>query len=198
MYADVRELTAEQLRADLGYLPDVVVGSPPCQEISAANTKERALRTITCSGNGRGRLTGVYRLVELGILVLPSPHRPQANSKQPRELGGVHRERRETPRLFGIRWMECRALPCLLDHNSAREQFGVRPLPTQHTSAIYAEQPRYGAIARTARKKRAKSPGVELRGPANSTSGYSSGHGLPPAGQKTLFSIGGTKTYLRL
>lgn len=37
MYADVRELTAERLRADLGYLPDAVVGSPPCQEISAAN-----------------------------------------------------------------------------------------------------------------------------------------------------------------
>jgi site-specific DNA-cytosine methylase len=39
MYADVRELSATRLIGDLGYLPDVVVGSPPCQEISAANSK---------------------------------------------------------------------------------------------------------------------------------------------------------------
>jgi DNA (cytosine-5)-methyltransferase 1 len=39
MYADVRELDAEQLRRDLRYLPDVIVGSPPCQAISAANSK---------------------------------------------------------------------------------------------------------------------------------------------------------------
>jgi DNA (cytosine-5)-methyltransferase 1 len=39
MYDDARELTAERLGNDLGYLPEVVVGSPPCQEISAANSK---------------------------------------------------------------------------------------------------------------------------------------------------------------
>lgn len=39
MYRDVRDLTAEHLQNDLGYLPDVIVGSPPCQEISAANSK---------------------------------------------------------------------------------------------------------------------------------------------------------------
>lgn len=37
IYDDIRTLTAARLRADLGYLPDTVVGSPPCQEISAAN-----------------------------------------------------------------------------------------------------------------------------------------------------------------
>lgn len=39
LYADVRDVTAARLRADLGYLPDVVVGSPPCQDISAANSR---------------------------------------------------------------------------------------------------------------------------------------------------------------
>jgi len=39
LYADVRDVTATRLRADLGYLPDVVVGSPPCQDISAANSR---------------------------------------------------------------------------------------------------------------------------------------------------------------
>lgn len=43
MYSDVRDLTADRLRADLGYLPDIVVGSPPCQEISAANTAGRGI-----------------------------------------------------------------------------------------------------------------------------------------------------------
>jgi site-specific DNA-cytosine methylase len=43
MYADVRELTADRLRADLGYLPDAVVGSPPCQELSAANSKGKGI-----------------------------------------------------------------------------------------------------------------------------------------------------------
>lgn len=37
LYADVRDVTAARLRSDLGYLPDIVVGSPPCQDISAAN-----------------------------------------------------------------------------------------------------------------------------------------------------------------
>jgi len=39
MYSDVRDLTAERIGNDLGYLPDILVGSPPCQEISAANCK---------------------------------------------------------------------------------------------------------------------------------------------------------------
>src|SRR5262249_35867014 len=39
MYENVVDLTADRLRADLGYLPNVVVGSPPCQEISTANCK---------------------------------------------------------------------------------------------------------------------------------------------------------------
>ena len=39
IYDDVRTLGAAQLVRDLGWLPDVVVGSPPCQDISSANTK---------------------------------------------------------------------------------------------------------------------------------------------------------------
>lgn len=37
MYADVRCLTASRLLADLGRLPDWIVGSPPCQDASSAN-----------------------------------------------------------------------------------------------------------------------------------------------------------------
>lgn len=43
MYDDVRTLTGEQLLRDLGFLPRVVVGSPPCQDISAANTKGKGV-----------------------------------------------------------------------------------------------------------------------------------------------------------
>lgn len=42
MYDDVRELTGDRLQRDLGFLPSVIVGSPPCQEISSAN----------CAGEG--------------------------------------------------------------------------------------------------------------------------------------------------
>lgn len=37
MFDDVRAVTADALRARLGSLPDVVVGSPPCQDASVAN-----------------------------------------------------------------------------------------------------------------------------------------------------------------
>lgn len=37
MFDDVRAVTADALRGRLGYLPEIVVGSPPCQDISAAN-----------------------------------------------------------------------------------------------------------------------------------------------------------------
>jgi len=37
IYDDVNTLTGERIQRDLGFLPDVVVGSPPCQDISAAN-----------------------------------------------------------------------------------------------------------------------------------------------------------------
>lgn len=43
VYDDVRTLTAERLLADLGRLPSVVVGSPPCQDISSANTKGKGV-----------------------------------------------------------------------------------------------------------------------------------------------------------
>ena len=43
LYDDVRTLTADRLLGDLGRLPAVVVGSPPCQDISSANTKGRGV-----------------------------------------------------------------------------------------------------------------------------------------------------------
>lgn len=43
MYDDVRTLTAERILADLGYLPRIVVGSPPCQDVSPANTKGKGV-----------------------------------------------------------------------------------------------------------------------------------------------------------
>ncbi|ABL71445.1 DNA cytosine methyltransferase [Paracoccus denitrificans] len=43
LYADIRDLTATRLVSDLGCLPDIVVGSPPCQDISSANTKGKGI-----------------------------------------------------------------------------------------------------------------------------------------------------------
>lgn len=43
LYDDVRTLTADRLLADLGRLPRYVVGSPPCQDISSANTKGKGV-----------------------------------------------------------------------------------------------------------------------------------------------------------
>ena len=43
VYDDVCTLTADRLVRDLGSLPAVVVGSPPCQDISSANTKGKGV-----------------------------------------------------------------------------------------------------------------------------------------------------------
>ncbi len=43
IYDDVRTLDADQLIRDLGCLPDAIVGSPPCQDISSANTKGKGV-----------------------------------------------------------------------------------------------------------------------------------------------------------
>lgn len=43
MYDDVRSLSASRLVSDLGALPDIIVGSPPCQDASAANTKGKGI-----------------------------------------------------------------------------------------------------------------------------------------------------------
>ncbi len=43
IYDDVCTLTADRLLRDFGFLPDVVVGSPPCQDISSANTKGKGV-----------------------------------------------------------------------------------------------------------------------------------------------------------
>jgi DNA (cytosine-5)-methyltransferase 1 len=43
MYDDVRTLSASRLISNLGVLPDVIVGSPPCQDASLANTKGKGV-----------------------------------------------------------------------------------------------------------------------------------------------------------
>jgi DNA (cytosine-5)-methyltransferase 1 len=43
VYDDVCTLTADRILADLGTLPDIIVGSPPCQDISSANTKGKGV-----------------------------------------------------------------------------------------------------------------------------------------------------------
>lgn len=43
LYDDVRGLDAARLVSDLGILPDIIVGSPPCQDISSANTKGKGI-----------------------------------------------------------------------------------------------------------------------------------------------------------
>lgn len=43
IYSDVRTLTAARLMADLGRLPSVVVGSPPCQDASLANSQGKGV-----------------------------------------------------------------------------------------------------------------------------------------------------------
>ena len=64
LYDDIRGLTAARLVSDLGVLPDIIVGSPPCQDISSANTKgkgiegERSglyLEAVRLVGDGRPR-----------------------------------------------------------------------------------------------------------------------------------------------
>ena len=42
-YDDIRTLSADRIVSDIGYFPPVVVGSPPCQDISSANTKGRGV-----------------------------------------------------------------------------------------------------------------------------------------------------------
>lgn len=42
LYDDVRTITAARLRAD-GVVPDIIVGSPPCQDASAANHKGKGV-----------------------------------------------------------------------------------------------------------------------------------------------------------
>lgn len=58
VYDDVRGLTADRLRADLGFLPDIVVGSPPCQDASSANHYGRGI-----DGERTGLFAEFVRLV---------------------------------------------------------------------------------------------------------------------------------------
>ncbi len=58
MYDDVRSLTADRLLADLGRLPDWIVGSPPCQDASCANAGGRGV-----DGDRTGLFFDAVRLV---------------------------------------------------------------------------------------------------------------------------------------
>lgn len=58
MYDDIRTLTADRLLGDLGYLPDIICGSPPCQDASTANTKGRGV-----DGERTGLFFDAVRLV---------------------------------------------------------------------------------------------------------------------------------------
>lgn len=51
LYPDVAGLSATRLLADVGHLPFAIVGSPPCQDVSAANVRGRGLDGAR-SGNG--------------------------------------------------------------------------------------------------------------------------------------------------
>lgn len=59
MYADVKELNATRLLADLGYLPDWIIGSPPCQDASCANTAGKGV-----DGERTGLFFEAIRLVD--------------------------------------------------------------------------------------------------------------------------------------
>lgn len=43
MYDDIRNLSADRLRRDLGYFPEAVIGSPPCQDASTANPNGKGI-----------------------------------------------------------------------------------------------------------------------------------------------------------
>lgn len=43
LYDDVRTLGADRLLGDLGFLPDIICGSPPCQDASLANAQGRGV-----------------------------------------------------------------------------------------------------------------------------------------------------------
>lgn len=43
MYDDVRSLSASRLVSDIGALPEIIVGSPPCQDASLANTRGKGV-----------------------------------------------------------------------------------------------------------------------------------------------------------
>jgi len=59
MYDDVRSVSAERLVSDLGYLPKVVIGSPPCQDASLARREKR----IGIDGDRTGLFWEYMRIV---------------------------------------------------------------------------------------------------------------------------------------
>src|SRR6185295_12507141 len=58
MYDDIRHLSAARLRRDLGFLPEVIAGSPPCQDASTANPNGKGIE-----GERTGLFTEYVRLV---------------------------------------------------------------------------------------------------------------------------------------
>lgn len=44
LYEDIRDLTAARLVSDLGFLPDIVVGSPPCGRLGRQHQRQGCRR----------------------------------------------------------------------------------------------------------------------------------------------------------
>ena len=61
IYDDVRTLTADQVRADVGAFPELLVASYPCQDISSANTNGAGVE-----GERSGLVFEVVRIVREG------------------------------------------------------------------------------------------------------------------------------------
>ena len=59
MYDDVRTLTGDRIVSDLGFRPDIVVGSPPCQDASIARRGDRT----GIAGERTGLFSEYLRLV---------------------------------------------------------------------------------------------------------------------------------------
>ena len=61
IYDDVRTLTADQVRSDVGAFPELLVASYPCQDISSANTNGAGVE-----GERSGLVFEVVRIVREG------------------------------------------------------------------------------------------------------------------------------------
>jgi DNA (cytosine-5)-methyltransferase 1 len=73
LYGDIQELSAQRIVCDLGYFPECLAGSPPCQDASAANTKGAGI-----NGKQTGLFMEAIRLVREGrprwVALENSPH----------------------------------------------------------------------------------------------------------------------------
>lgn len=134
LHDDVRTLTAEGLRSRLGFLPQVVVGSPPCQDFSAANARGRGIQ----GERGRLFLEAVRLVGEVRPLWFCFENSPRLRLRgadvvlpaleahgyavEPVVVGAVHAgapHRRQRVWLFGCRLDRLPALEAANDNRSA-------------------------------------------------------------------------------